>query len=153
GNEMRHFHLAGIRVASFETEGGPPTTGNTVSGNLVRDSDLDGVIVEAAATRPTPTGIARSARMWPATSAMTSWVAPGFARRDLHRDGSVAQGFVAAASGLPSLSSRRRRFDPGAPGNSGRVTPARPPVVSNGEWTAALMAMSERERTAAAAMH
>ena len=57
----------------------------------------------AAATRRTPTGTARSARTWPATSAMTSWVAPGLARRDLHRDGSVAHGFVAAASGyLPS---------------------------------------------------
>lgn len=50
GNDMSHFHLAGIRVASFETEGGPPTTGNTVSGNIVRDSDLDGVIVKATAT-------------------------------------------------------------------------------------------------------
>jgi parallel beta-helix repeat protein len=49
-NSMTHFHQAGIRVASFETEGGPPTTGNTVTGNLVRDSDLDGVIVEATAT-------------------------------------------------------------------------------------------------------
>ena len=50
GNVMTHFHQAGIRVASFESEGGPPTTGNTVRGNLVRDSDLDGVIVEATAT-------------------------------------------------------------------------------------------------------
>ena len=33
------------------------------------------------------------------------------------------------------------------------MTPARPPVVSSAEWTAALTAMSERERTAAAAMH
>jgi predicted dithiol-disulfide oxidoreductase (DUF899 family) len=44
-------------------------------------------------------------------------------------------------------------FDPGAPGESGRVAPARPPVVSNAEWTAALEAMTEREKTAAAAMH
>ena len=50
GNVMTHFHQAGIRVASFETEGGPPTTGNTVSGNLVRDSDIDGMLVEATAS-------------------------------------------------------------------------------------------------------
>jgi large repetitive protein len=50
GNVMTHFHQAGIRVASFEAEGGPATTGNTISDNLVRDSDLDGVLVEATAT-------------------------------------------------------------------------------------------------------
>ena len=50
GNVMSHFHQAGIRVASFEAEGGPPTTGNTISDNLVHDSDVDGVIVEATAT-------------------------------------------------------------------------------------------------------
>jgi predicted dithiol-disulfide oxidoreductase (DUF899 family) len=44
-------------------------------------------------------------------------------------------------------------FEPGAQGDSGRVTPARPPIVSDAEWTAALAAMTEREKTAAAAMH
>ena len=44
-------------------------------------------------------------------------------------------------------------FDPGAVGDSGRVTLARPPIVSNAEWTAALTAITERERTVAAAMH
>jgi predicted dithiol-disulfide oxidoreductase (DUF899 family) len=33
------------------------------------------------------------------------------------------------------------------------VTLARPPIVSNAEWTAALTALTEREKTVAAAMH
>ena len=33
------------------------------------------------------------------------------------------------------------------------ATPARPPVVTQAEWDAALTALLERERTVAAAMH
>jgi parallel beta-helix repeat protein len=49
GNVVVRFHQAGIRVAAFEPEGGPPTIGNTVSGNLIRDSEIDGVLVESTA--------------------------------------------------------------------------------------------------------
>lgn len=49
GNIVLRFHQAGIRVASFEAEGGPPTAGNTVTRNLVRGPAVDGVLVEATA--------------------------------------------------------------------------------------------------------
>jgi|tagenome__1003787_1003787.scaffolds.fasta_scaffold20945952_3 parallel beta-helix repeat protein len=52
-NVITHLHQAAIRVASFESEGGPPTTGNTVSANLIHASDIDGVLVEATATDTT----------------------------------------------------------------------------------------------------
>ena len=45
-NAVVRFHQAGIRIASFEPEG-PPTVGNTVSRNMIRDSDVDGVLVES----------------------------------------------------------------------------------------------------------
>ena len=48
-NIVVHASQADIRIASFEQEGGPPTVGNTVSRNLVRDSDVDGVLVESTA--------------------------------------------------------------------------------------------------------
>jgi parallel beta-helix repeat protein len=41
---------AGIRVASFESEGGPPTVANTVRLNAVSHSKLDGVLVGSMAT-------------------------------------------------------------------------------------------------------
>ena len=49
GNTVVRFHQAGIRIAAFEPEGGPPTVGNTISGNLIQDSDVDGVLVESTA--------------------------------------------------------------------------------------------------------
>jgi parallel beta-helix repeat protein len=49
GNTAVRFHRAGIRVAAFEAEGGPPTIGNTVSGNLISDSEIDGVLIESTA--------------------------------------------------------------------------------------------------------
>jgi len=48
-NTVVRFHRAGIRVASFESEGGPPTRGNTVRRNLIRDAEVDGVLVESTA--------------------------------------------------------------------------------------------------------
>ena len=48
-NVVARFHRAGIRVASFESEGGPPTTRQHRQRNLIRDSKVDGVIVEATA--------------------------------------------------------------------------------------------------------
>jgi parallel beta-helix repeat protein len=47
-NAVAHFHQAGIRVASFEPDT-PPTLDNTVSGNLIWDSEVDGVLVESTA--------------------------------------------------------------------------------------------------------
>jgi len=49
GNIVLRFHQAGIRAASFEEFGGPPTVGNTISGNVVRGPAVDGVIVESTA--------------------------------------------------------------------------------------------------------
>ena len=49
GNTVVRFHQAGIRIAAFEPEGGPPTVGNTINGNLIQDSDFDGVLVESTA--------------------------------------------------------------------------------------------------------
>jgi large repetitive protein len=50
GNIVLRFHQAGIRAASFEEFGGPPTVGNTISGNLVRGATVDGLRVESTAT-------------------------------------------------------------------------------------------------------
>jgi parallel beta-helix repeat protein len=47
-NRVVRFHQAGIRVASFEPDT-PPTLGNTVSGNLIWASEVDGVLVESTA--------------------------------------------------------------------------------------------------------
>jgi parallel beta-helix repeat protein len=49
GNIVVRARQGDIRVASFEEFGGPPTVGNTIRGNLVRDSDFDGVLVESTA--------------------------------------------------------------------------------------------------------
>jgi parallel beta-helix repeat protein len=49
GNLISRFPQGGVRVASFEAEGGPPTTGTTVAANVVRASAVDGVLVEATA--------------------------------------------------------------------------------------------------------
>ena len=49
GNIVLRFHQAGIRAASFEEFGGPPTVGNTISRNVVRGPAVDGVIVESTA--------------------------------------------------------------------------------------------------------
>jgi parallel beta-helix repeat protein len=49
GNVVVHFHQAGIRAASFEEFGGPPTVGNTISGNIVRGPAVDGLLVESTA--------------------------------------------------------------------------------------------------------
>jgi parallel beta-helix repeat protein len=49
GNIVLRFHQAGIRAASFEEFGGPPTVGNTISRNVVRGAAVDGVIVESTA--------------------------------------------------------------------------------------------------------
>ena len=48
-NVVADFHQAGIRVASFGPEGGPPISGTTISRNVVRNSDVDGVLVESTA--------------------------------------------------------------------------------------------------------
>jgi nitrous oxidase accessory protein NosD len=48
-NTVLRFHQAGIRAASFEEFGGPPTVGNTLSRNLVRDTAVDGLLVESTA--------------------------------------------------------------------------------------------------------
>jgi parallel beta-helix repeat protein len=48
-NTVLHFHQAGIRVASFEEFGGPPTVGSTIRRNLVRGPAVDGVLVESTA--------------------------------------------------------------------------------------------------------
>ncbi len=49
-NTVARSHQAGIRVASFQEFGGPPTVGNTVRMNLILGSVLDGLLVEATAT-------------------------------------------------------------------------------------------------------
>jgi parallel beta-helix repeat protein len=48
-NTVLRFHQAGIRAASFEEFGGPPTVGNTISRNLVRGATVDGLLVESTA--------------------------------------------------------------------------------------------------------
>jgi parallel beta-helix repeat protein len=50
GNGVLRFHQAGIRVASFEEFGGPPTVDTTVRGNLVVGTTVDGILVEPTAT-------------------------------------------------------------------------------------------------------
>jgi parallel beta-helix repeat protein len=49
GNVVLGFHLAGIRVASFEELGGPPTVGNTISRNVIRGPAVDGLLVQSTA--------------------------------------------------------------------------------------------------------
>jgi parallel beta-helix repeat protein len=49
-NIVTRAREAGIRVADFESEGGPPAIDNVVRRNLVRDSETDGLLVEATAT-------------------------------------------------------------------------------------------------------
>jgi parallel beta-helix repeat protein len=49
GNIVVRSRQADIRLAAFEQFGGPPTVGNTVRGNLVRDSEVDGLLVESTA--------------------------------------------------------------------------------------------------------
>jgi hypothetical protein len=46
-NTVLGFDQAGIRAAAFEEFGGPPTVGNTISGNLVRGATVDGLLVES----------------------------------------------------------------------------------------------------------
>ena len=48
-NVFVRFHWAGIRLASFAPET-PPTFGNVVRRNVIRHSDVDGVLVESTAT-------------------------------------------------------------------------------------------------------
>jgi Right handed beta helix region len=48
-NTVVGFHQGGIRAASFEEFGGPPTVGNTISRNLVRGATVDGLLVESTA--------------------------------------------------------------------------------------------------------
>jgi parallel beta-helix repeat protein len=49
-NIVARAREADIRVADFESEGGPPAIGNVVRRNLVLDATIDGVLVEATAT-------------------------------------------------------------------------------------------------------
>jgi large repetitive protein len=49
-NVVTRARGAGIRVADFESEGGPPAIDNVVRRNLVRDSEIDGLLVEVTAT-------------------------------------------------------------------------------------------------------
>ncbi len=49
-NSVARAREADIRVADFESEGGPPAIGNVVRRNLVLDATVDGVLVEATAT-------------------------------------------------------------------------------------------------------
>jgi parallel beta-helix repeat protein len=49
-NIVARAREAGIRVADFESEGGPPAIGNVVQRNLVLDAEIDGVLVESTAT-------------------------------------------------------------------------------------------------------
>jgi parallel beta-helix repeat protein len=49
GNTVLRFHQAGIRAASYEEFGGPPTVGSTIRGNLVRGPAVDGLLVESTA--------------------------------------------------------------------------------------------------------
>jgi parallel beta-helix repeat protein len=48
-NTVVRFDRGGIRLAAFESEGGPPTSGNTVRENLVWGTTVDGVLVESTA--------------------------------------------------------------------------------------------------------
>jgi parallel beta-helix repeat protein len=48
-NTVLRFHQAGIRAASFEEFGGPPTVGNTIRRNLLRGATVDGLLVESTA--------------------------------------------------------------------------------------------------------
>lgn len=50
GNTVARSHQAGIRLASFQEFGGPPTDGNSVRRNLIQSSAFDGLLVEATAT-------------------------------------------------------------------------------------------------------
>ena len=36
----------GIRLREFEADGGPPTIGNVIRGNIVRDAGSDGIVVQ-----------------------------------------------------------------------------------------------------------
>ena len=49
-NVVLGYHQAGIRAAAFEEFGGPPTAGNTISGNVIRGPAVDGLLVESTAT-------------------------------------------------------------------------------------------------------
>ena len=49
GNIVLGFDHGGIRAASFEEFGGPPTVGNTISRNVIRGPAGDGVIVQSTA--------------------------------------------------------------------------------------------------------
>lgn len=49
-NVVLGYHHAGIQVASFEEFGGPPTVGNTIRGNLIRGTTVDGLLVGPTAT-------------------------------------------------------------------------------------------------------
>jgi hypothetical protein len=70
GNIVLRFHQAGIRAASFEEFGGPPTVGNTISRNVVRGAAVDGVIVRVDGLRHA--GGAETSRSARATTASTS---------------------------------------------------------------------------------
>ena len=48
-NTVLGFHQGGIRAAAFEEFGGPPTTGNTISRNLIRGQAVDGLLIESTA--------------------------------------------------------------------------------------------------------
>jgi parallel beta-helix repeat protein len=48
-NIVLGYHQAGIRAASFEEFGGPPTVGNTISRNVIRGPAVDGLLVESTA--------------------------------------------------------------------------------------------------------
>jgi hypothetical protein len=48
-NTVLRFHQAGIRAASFEEFGGPPTVGNTIRRNLLHGATVDGLLVESTA--------------------------------------------------------------------------------------------------------
>ena len=49
-NVVLRFHQAGLRAASFEAFGGPPTVGTTIRRNLVRGAAVDGLLVESTAS-------------------------------------------------------------------------------------------------------
>jgi len=48
-NVVMGYHQAGIRAASFEEFGGPPTIGTSMSGNVIRGPAVDGLLVESTA--------------------------------------------------------------------------------------------------------
>jgi parallel beta-helix repeat protein len=50
GNIVLRFHQGGIRVASFEEFGGPPTVGNSIRRNFVHGATVDGIIIESTAS-------------------------------------------------------------------------------------------------------